>query len=680
MNIVATQNMPRYLIIHGHFYQPPRENPWTGLVENQKSAYPYHDWNEKIKSECYSPNTDANILDERGKKIGSLNNFSMMSFNIGPTLAGWLEKNDIKTYDRIIEGDRISLSRCGFGNAIAQVYNHIILPLADRRDKETEIIWGIADFKKRFKREPLGIWLSETAIDEKTIEALLDFNMKFVLLSPIQAAAVYDKKINKWKDVSDGKIDTTVPYKITDKKGRTINCLFFDSELSWGVSFSDLLSSAKKLADKIEERKNEGKGNLSFICTDGETFGHHKPFSEMCLSHLFEIESQKRNIKIVNPSYYFSLFPPEIEVKLKKGGSSWSCPHGVERWRGDCGCATEFNSGWNQKWRKGLRDSLNKLKKEINKIYEKETASFIPFPWKLRNEYIDSILTGILPNDVILKESKREIMQTEMRRAISLLEAEKNVLFSFTSCGWFFSDISGLEAVQNLRYAARAIFLSQSYDKIRNSIIKILKTVKSNKDRITGEDIFAKILKEDGTTYHKWIHALSLMQLIKSRDSISLPKFKINIIEKYFNEIEIDVVMIQAKIIVKSTGVEKLFLVKSSISTFTSMVKEMQIIGKPLSAISIFDSLAEGFYTFSLRDIDYDFFTEMMQHYLLNREINIPLLINIFDYLTEGVILKDLYKVALSIYKDRIANIKATDKGQAQSLLKIKEFFGQKSM
>lgn len=454
----------RYLCIHGHFYQPPRESPWLEEIEVEDSAYPYHDWNRRITVECYGPNAASRILDREGHISEIVNNYSEISFNFGPTLLSWMEKREPQVYTHIIESDKISQKeRGGHGNAIAQCYNHIIMPLASKRDKVTQVIWGIKDFEIRFKRKPEGMWLPETAVDIETLNILSDHGIKFTILSPHQAHRVRPIGEGKCTDVSGGGVDPRRPYRVSLGDGKFINVFFYHDRIAHAVAFEGLLGDGEKFTNRLIEGFDSRDENPQIlnIATDGETYGHHHRFGDMALAYVLKRTEENGLVKITNYGEYVEKFPPEYEVEIFEN-TSWSCAHGVERWRSDCGCKTGDNQSWNQRWRKPLRDALNWLKDEVDLIFEKEGVNFFKDVWESRDGYIDIIFDRSRESveEFFGQFKKREFSDIEKTTALKLLEMERQALLSFTSCGWFFSDISGIETVQVLKYAARTIQLA----------------------------------------------------------------------------------------------------------------------------------------------------------------------------------------------------------------------------
>ncbi|MEP7147229.1 MAG: DUF3536 domain-containing protein, partial [bacterium] len=442
-------NKKTYLCIHGHFYQPPRENAWTGEIEPQPSAAPFHDWNERILQECYKPNSEAVIVDAHDNVIKRVNNYKYFNFDFGPALLNWIKNKHPKTYDRIIAADKESvIDHHGHGNAIAMVYNHMIMPLANRRDKVTQVKWGTADFRFHFGREPEGIWLPETACNEETIEVLAEERINYIILDPSQADMIRTCNRGKWKDVSDGNIDTGIPYKcyVNNSKEKFINIFFYNGTLSKNIAFDDHIYDSLRLLHRLEQIPipDAKKDYLISAAIDGETFGHHKKYTERTISYLFSEMIPGTNFHSVNYGEYLSLHPPESEVKIKAGilneGTSWSCPHGVGRWKENCGCGTSEESP-SQEWRKPLRESLNWLRDNLNLIYENEGQKYFKDTWIARNEYINVILDPGKESSerFFYFNTKHFLNKLETDQCIKLLEMQKFSMLMFTSCGWFFS-------------------------------------------------------------------------------------------------------------------------------------------------------------------------------------------------------------------------------------------------
>ena len=457
--------MNRYICIHGHFYQPPRENPWLEEIEFQDSAYPYHNWNERITAECYEPNTASRILDSKNRIIDIINNYTKISFNFGPTLLSWLEKHSPDVYQTILEADKESLKNfSGHGSAIAQVYNHLIMPLANSRDKQTQVFWGIKDFEYRFKRFPEGMWLAETAVDLETLDILAQHQIKFTILSPQQAKRVRKSGEQSWHDVLGGKIDSQIPYVCHLPSGRSIVIFFYDGPISLEIAFGDLLKNGEGFAHRLLSvfPKKFEENRLAHIASDGETYGHHHRFGNMALSYLLRYIEENQLAQFTIYGEFLEKNPPKFEVEILEN-SSWSCAHGVERWRSDCGCDTGRNEKWHQKWREPLRQALDGLRNELIPVFEETMKDIFKDPWAVRNHYIEVILNRS-PENVqrfLNEHSLRPLNSDEKIKALKLLEIERQAMLMYTSCGWFFDDLSNIETVQIIQYAARAIQLAE---------------------------------------------------------------------------------------------------------------------------------------------------------------------------------------------------------------------------
>ncbi len=498
-------NKKAYLTIHGHFYQPPRENPWLENIELQDSANPYHDWNARISAECYTPNSVSKIVTQNNKILDIVNNYSYISFNFGPTLLSWMELYSPYSYERIIKADVESAARNnGHGNAIAQVYNHIIMPLANKQDKYTQIIWGIRDFQYRFGRKPEGMWLAETACDDATMEALIDCGIKFTILSPFQAKSV--RKLNSddnWSDVSWGNIDPARAYRYFVKSDRKkyIDLFFYDGSISKSVAFDELLTDGNKFISRLKDGISNQRdyNQLVHIATDGESYGHHTKFGDMALSYILKVRAEDEGFEVTNYANYLESEGVNYEVDIKDV-SSWSCSHGVGRWCDDCGCSTGGGYGWNQKWRKPLRQALDYLRDELIEIYKQYGSLYLKDVWAARNDYIDVILDRC-KNKIktfFAKHQKYELEQSDIVKAIKLLEMQRQALLMYTSCGWFFSEISGIETTQIMKYAARAMQLAGYFsDKdIETNFLNILSQAQSNIPGFgSGKDVYEKFVK-----------------------------------------------------------------------------------------------------------------------------------------------------------------------------------------
>lgn len=457
--------MERYICIHGHFYQPPRGNPWLEDIEVEDSAYPYHDWNERINAECYAPNAASRILADGKSIIDIVNNYQRMSFNFGTTLLSWMQRHVPQEYEAILESDKEGARRfSGHGSAIAQGYNHMIMPLANNRDKRTQAIWGLHDFKYRFGRDPEGMWLAETAVDYETLEVLAEHGIKFTILVPRQAHKVRKIGERAWQEVKDGVIDTKRPYVCALPSGKKIAIFFSDGSLSPSVMTGQLLKSGEEFANGMMKAfaAEDSQPQLVHVATDGETFGHHHRHGDMALAYcLYYIES-KNLAKVTNYGEYLEKHPAEYEVRIHEN-TSWSCAHGVERWKSDCGCNSGGHPGWTQKWRGPLREAMDFVRDSVSPIYEREMAKFVQDPWHVRDEYIDVILDREenKVNEFLARHVQRQLNDGEKIQMLKLLEMQRHCMLMYTSCGWFFDDVGGIEGVKVMQFAARAMQLAK---------------------------------------------------------------------------------------------------------------------------------------------------------------------------------------------------------------------------
>ncbi|NUP07417.1 MAG: DUF3536 domain-containing protein [Polyangiaceae bacterium] len=452
--------MHRFICIHGHFYQPPRENAWLERVERQESARPYHDWNERIDAECYGPNVRARILDGEDHVVSVTNNFAKISFNVGPTLLSWMELKAPRTYARILEADAASIRAMGRGSAMAQAYNHIIMPLANERDRRTQVRWGIADFKRRFGRAPEGMWLPETAANTESLRALADEGITFTILAPGQARSIKKKGAAAFAPVAEVGLETRRPYRVDVGGGRSIAVFFYDGGTSQAVAFERLLSNGDTFAGRLMAgfTADPQAPELVHIATDGETYGHHHRFGEMALAYALRRFERDPSVKLTNYASFLATHPPEDEATIVEN-SSWSCAHGVGRWSADCGC--KMSGEKNQAWRGPLRESLDWARDRLDVFYEESAAVVLRDPWVARDAYIDVVLdrSDDSMQAFIEKHARPSLSEDDRRRAFELLELQRQRMLMFTSCGWFFDDVSGIETTQILQYAARAVEL-----------------------------------------------------------------------------------------------------------------------------------------------------------------------------------------------------------------------------
>ena len=492
------------LIIHGHFYQPPRENPWTGVVEPEAGAAPFHDWNERIHSECYQPNAGARITDPATGRQRIVNNYANISFNFGPTLLSWLKDRHPDTYADIIDADQQSArERDGHGNAIAQAYGHAILPLCNERDRQTQINWGLMDFRERFGRDAVSIWLPETASNDDVMDLLIEAGLRFVILAPHQASRVRPIDKAEWVEANEQTFDTSIAYQYShrDGSGRSIAVFFYDGPTSRAIAFENLLRSSHELVDRFAQRARDR--NLETIATDGETYGHHFKFGDICLAYALEFDAPARAFQVTNYGSYLDQHPPTLEVQINNGpdgeGTSWSCSHGVGRWIRDCGCHTGGEAGWNQSWRTPLRQALDFLRDENVVHFEASRGNLFVDPWQARDASIALVLDPSHSREKFLFDhSGRWLTAEEQWRALAYLELQRMLLLMYTSCGWFFNDVSGIETIQILKYAGRAIDLMDQLGlpPVRDRFLELLAKAKSNRPEMgTGADIYRRLVE-----------------------------------------------------------------------------------------------------------------------------------------------------------------------------------------
>jgi len=588
-----------FVAIHGHFYQPSRENPWLETIETEESAHPFHDWNERIALECYRPNAHARILDGKGKILGIINNYSSISFNFGPTLFPWLEKHFPSVYQKILEADRESLRRFGHGNAMAQVYNHIIMPLAIDRDKETEVLWGMADFEKRFHRKPEALWLPETAVNYATLRVLLKYGMHYLILSPFQALRVRSLGGKKWTDVSQGRIDTTRPYRcfIQDASGKklldqSIDIFFYNGIIAKEIAFGDLLKDGNSFCNRFVQFYQESKERpqLIHIATDGETYGHHMKFGEMALAYALDKGFPTRGLELINYGSFLKRFPPVHEVEIDEGpkgeGTSWSCAHGVGRWKEDCGCSTGGKPGWNQKWRKPLREALDVLRDELSQVFEKEGGKIFQDVWEARNGYVEVILNrspeGI--KNFFDRYGAKSLDQKGRIKGLKLLEIQRHALQMYTSCGWFFNDLAGIETIIVLQHAARAIQLAEELTggEIEKQFVRHLSEAESNLPGVEkGDQVYERLVKPKRVTPENMVNHFAITSLLDSGDkekkiySYRVEKIHYEMMEKEEDLLVIGQVRVTSEIIPEPK--EFLFgLIPSKKEVFRAWVLEMK--------------------------------------------------------------------------------------------------------
>jgi len=525
----STKRSPdkRYAVIHGHFYQPPRENPWIEAIERQPGAAPHHDWNQVVTWECYLPNMVSRVVNDAGQIIDLVNNYRTINFNIGPTLLAWLEGEFPDVYAAIVAADAASAeANDGHGNAMAQAYNHMILPLANERDRRTQIAWGIADFRSRFGREPEGMWLPETAVNAATLRALAAAGIKFIVLAPGQAWRYRPIGADDWHDVADGAIDPRQPYRVVIEGEAGDNApvgdgapggderpiegelaaFFYDGGLAHSIAFDDALSRAEELADRVElafGAPMHAMARLVNVATDGETYGHHRRFSDMALGYLTKYELPKRGITLTNYAAFLAKFPPRYQVEIKPGrdgqGTSWSCAHGVDRWQTDCGCWTG-ETGGHQKWRAPMREAFDQLRDAAAELFEQHGGRLLKDPWAARDAYIDVILDRSDESIERFMAKHLAVDNTDDARTAALkwLESQRHAMLMYTSCGWFFDEISRPESVQCMQYARRAAELVRELTgrDLETALVEKLAEAPGNTTAYpTGCDVYEQLVK-----------------------------------------------------------------------------------------------------------------------------------------------------------------------------------------
>ena len=481
--------MNKFICIHGHFYQPPRENPWLEAITYQESAYPFHDWNERINAECYAPNTRARILDEKGVVIERVNNYSKISFDFGPTLLSWMEFKAPDTYQAVLEADKISRETfSGHGSAMAQCYSHMIMPLADSKDKYTQVYWGIRDFEFRFKRLPEGMWLPETAVDLETLQIMDDLGIRFTVLAPHQAGRLLDH----------GELDINQPYSVRLGAGRSINVFFYNGALSQSLAFENILQDGKCFAEKLMQTDNTDGPQLLSVATDGETYGHHHKFGDMALAFALKYIDDQVDARLTNFAEYLEKFPPQEEIEIIEK-TSWSCAHGVGRWSSNCGCETGGHPEWNQGWRGPLRKALDWFQCRADSIFVEVGKGLFKDPWEARNRYIDIRINRYDRDTFLAEQCQNSLDESKKVVVLKLLELQSNAMLMYTSCGWFFNDISGIETEQILLYAGKAIQLAEeiSGEVLEPHFLELLELAESNVlEKGNGSQIYKNVIEK----------------------------------------------------------------------------------------------------------------------------------------------------------------------------------------
>lgn len=462
----------RALSIHGHFYQPPREDPISGLIPSESGAKPFRNWNERIHAECYLPNA-------------RLGNFERISFNVGPTLFSWMEDFDPDASRLIVAQDQANIKLHGVGNAMAQAYNHTILPLASREDKSTQVTWGIADFEHHFGHRPRGMWLPETAVDMETLNVLAENDIEFTILAPWQAEAE--------------NLDVTEPYRVALSAGKSITVFFYHQGLSTGVSFNPALTSNADnfikdavLPSFLRRKEQRGEPQFLLIASDGELYGHHQHFRDRFLAHLVNGASANAGVDKSFPALWLKKYPPRQWMSIRER-TSWSCSHGVERWSADCDCTPGDG-----RWKGYLRQAFNQLAYQLDKIYCQKMGEYHIDPWKLRNSYIHVVLGQLPFEELIYQHAGRKLESDQIIQVRLLLEAQRERQRIYTSCGWYFDDFSRLEPRNNIAYAAQAIRLTSMATGINleGQLMADLQYVLSNRSNLRGDKVLKKEMRK----------------------------------------------------------------------------------------------------------------------------------------------------------------------------------------
>lgn len=445
--------------IHGHFYQPPRIDPWLGELLPEGSAAPGLNWNQRILESSYAPLAWARRRNGQGLITDIVNCYEWISFNFGPTLLSWLETADPECYARILAADQASIRRWGRGNAMAQCHHHLIMPLASPLDKEVQLAWTKADFQTRFSRDPEGLWLSEAAVDTATLEAVAKAGFRYVVLAPRQAAAVADMDGRDRHGVDESNLDIQQPYAVVLPSGQSIAVFFYHGPLSQAVAFERLLENGENFWQRLAGAAGPG---LLCLATDGETYGHHFAFGEMALAYVLEQAALGRDgLELTNFAAYLAHNPPVKRVFLHEP-SSWSCVHGVERWRANCGCTDGGHPGWQQRWRAPLRQALENNKRKIDTHFFVAGKEIFLDPHKALLDYGRLLAKGVDQNEFIRVHFLPTPAPRSRQRGFDLLAMQEWAMCSLASCAWFFDEISRVEPLNAMTYALRAMELARA--------------------------------------------------------------------------------------------------------------------------------------------------------------------------------------------------------------------------
>ncbi len=509
---------PVALVVHGHFYQPPRENPWTDEIPREPSAAPHHDWNGRIHAECYRSNAYARIFSTDARIESIVNSYDRLSFNFGPTLARWIERHDPHVMARLRAANDDQRRRLGAGGAMAQAYAHAILPLCDPADRRTQVLWGLADFERRFGHPAEGIWLPETAVSPETLMTLIDAGVEYTILAPEQIDGVRASDQDTWEEVDRDSIDTGRAYlwRHPDGSGRSIALGVFDGPLSRAVAFGDAATRAELFMDAVKAAADRSatEGQRLVLCaSDGELWGHHKKFADLTLAFATHVEAERRGFEVTNLGAYLKKHPPVWEARLATGpdgeGTAWSCSHGVGRWIRDCGCHMGSGMGWNQSWRGPLRLALDRIREAASEFYEDAASQLLIDPWGARDAYGAVVDAPVPDRDALLAQFATRQLETGGEKARDrvrlLLELQRATLLMYASCGWFFDDIAGLEASLVIRLGAHALDLLQAAGghPPTDEVLDLLARAKSNHpEEGTGADVFRRMNVQRVTAVH----------------------------------------------------------------------------------------------------------------------------------------------------------------------------------
>mgnify|MGYP000678019889 FL=1 len=489
------------VVIHHHLYQPPREDPWLEVVPTEPSAAPDHDWNARINRECYArlAASEAHLRDRRAAtrdpdaRAGLarvVNLYAWCSFDVGATLCEWLDAEAPETMRAMQAGDAASVRRWGHGNAIAAPYHHVILTLASPRERTTEIRWGIRDFRRRFQREPEGIWLPECAADEDTLDAVAKEGIGFTILAPYQV---------------HGHDGSGMPVRWRGASGRSLTIVPYDGALAGDVAFGGLLRDAPALAQRLSPHRDaadQRPDRCTTLATDGETFGHHHKSGDSTLTDALSMVVQQASSRVTNSASLVAMYPPTTDVRLVSP-SAWSCAHGVERWRSNCGCRLDGSTPAAQQWRGPLRAAIERLSHHAHDVFEHDgRALFRDDPWDVRDRYGDVVAQdGEALEQFARRELPPDASEQQVQRARELLELARATMRTFTSCAWFFDDVDRIEVRQVLRYAARSIELTGHASRLMPEFVQWLAPATSGAPNAGSASAAVPIFPPTATLY-----------------------------------------------------------------------------------------------------------------------------------------------------------------------------------